>query len=119
MNKKYLKLNRLFNDTLSNIKSDSDYNRFLKTTAYNFRFGFQNAVVAFSQDVGKNLLLTYDQWQIYGRVPKRYAKRIILFDSINKGRYINVYSYDSTVIDKRISQSKQLHFFNYKNSAFS
>ncbi len=117
MNKKYLKLNRLFNDTLSNIKSDSDYNRFLKTTAYNFRFGFQNAVVAFSQDVGKNLLLTYDQWQIYGRVPKRYAKRIILFDSINKGRYINVYSYDSTVIDKRISQSKQLHFFNYKNSS--
>ena len=90
MNEKYLKLNRLFDDTVSKIKSDSEYKRFLETAAHNFRFGFRNAVVAFSQNTGSNLLLPYEQWQIYGRVPKRYSKRILLFDRLNNGRYIVV-----------------------------
>lgn len=116
MNEKYLKLNRLFDDTVSKIKSDSEYKRFLETAAHNFRFGFRNAVVAYSQNTGSNLLLPYEQWQIYGRVPKRYSKRILLFDRLNNGRYINVYSYDTTVEDRRVTKPKQLRFFDYKNT---
>lgn len=75
MNEKYLKLNRLYNEMLPRIcSSPQDYNRFLQTAAFNFRMSFNNAVAAYAQIIGSDLLLSYNQWQLYGRVPRRYSK---------------------------------------------
>lgn len=118
MKEKNLKLTNLFNDGLSRIsKSSSEYNSFLKTAAHNFRMSFNNAVVAYAQKTNTDLLLTYDQWQLYGRVPKRYSKRVFLFDNANARRYVIAYGYSSTVKDKRIKEPKrEISFFDYKNN---
>lgn len=73
MNEKNLKkLKKLYQKAVTQISQSSEaYNRFLKTAAHNYRLNFRNAVAAFAQGVDKDLLLTYDQWQMYGRVPKR------------------------------------------------
>ena len=87
MNEKYQKLNRLYNETLPRIcSSPQEYNRFLQTAAFNFRMSFNNAVAAYAQNIGSDLLLSYNQWQLYGRVPRRYSKQILLYDNANKGR---------------------------------
>ena len=71
MNEKYQKLNRLYNETLPRIcSSPQEYNRFLQTAAFNFRMSFNNAVAAYAQNIGSDLLLSYNQWQLYGRVPR-------------------------------------------------
>ena len=117
MNEKYLKLNKQYQEALTTIcRSPGMYNRFLETAAFNFRLSFQNAVAAFAQDTVTDLLLTFDQWQMYGRVPRRYSKATLLFDMNAKGRYIVNFSSSKTVADKRIHQPKELRFFNYKNS---
>ena len=75
MNEKYLKLTKQFNDTVSQLsQSPAEFNRFLRVAAFNYRLTFQNAVLAYAQDTGSDLLLTYDQWQSYRRVPKRHTK---------------------------------------------
>ena len=79
MNEKYLKLTKQYQEALTRIcRSPGMYNRFLETAAFNFRLSFQNAVAAFAQDTGTDLLLTFDQWKMYGRVPKRYSKATLL-----------------------------------------
>ena len=108
MNEKYLKLNRLYNEALPRICSSAyEYNRFLQTAAFNYRMSFNNVVAAFAQNVGTDLLLTYDQWQLYGRVPKRYSKQTLLFDNANRGRYTITYQHSTTVEDKRLNRQSQ------------
>ena len=117
MNEKYLKLTKQYQEALTRIcRSPGMYNRFLETAAFNFRLSFQNAVAAFAQDTGTDLLLTFDQWQMYGRVPKRYSKATLLFDMNAKGRYIVNFSSSKTVVDKRVHQPKELRYFSYENS---
>ena len=109
MNEKYLKLTKQYQEALTRIcRSPGMYNRFLETAAFNFRLSFQNAVAAFAQDTGTDLLLTFDQWKMYGRVPKRYSKATLLFDMNAKGRYIVNFSSSKTVVDKRVHQPKEL-----------
>ena len=117
MNEKYQKLNRLYNETLPRIcSSPQEYNRFLQTAAFNFRMSFNNAVAAYAQNIGSDLLLSYNQWQLYGRVPRRYSKQILLYDNANKGRYAIAYPYSATVEDKRIASHKEMSFFAHENN---
>ena len=117
MNEKYQKLNRLYNETLPRIcSSPQEYNRFLQTAAFNFRMSFNNAVAAYAQNIGSDLLLSYNQWQLYGRVPRRYSKQILLYDNANKGRYAIAYPYSATVEDKRITSHKEMSFFAHENN---
>lgn len=117
MNEKYQKLNRLYNETLPRIcSSPQEYNRFLQTAAFNFRMSFNNAVAAYAQNIGSDLLLSYNQWQLYGRVPRRYSKQILLYDNANKGRYAIAYPYSATVEDKRIASHKEMSFFAHVNN---
>lgn len=118
MNEKNLKLIHLFEDGLSRISESSfEFNAFLKTAAHNYRMSFNNAVAAYAQKANTDLLLTYEQWQLYGRVPKRYSKQILLFDNANAGRYVVSYGFSSTVNDKRIKgKTRDITFFNYKNN---
>ena len=118
MNEKYLKLNRLYKEALPRIcGSAHEYNRFLQTAAFNYRMSFNNSVAAFAQNVGTDLLLTYDQWQLYGRVPKRYSKRTLLFDNANRGRYTISYQHSTTVEDKRLNGNhREMKLFAYENN---
>ena len=118
MNEKYLKLNRLYNEALPRICiSAYEYNRFLQTAAFNYRMSFNNVVAAFAQNVGTDLLLTYDQWQLYGRVPKRYSKQTLLFDNANRGRYTITYQHSTTVEDKRLNGNhREMKLFAYENN---
>ena len=118
MNEKHLKLNRLYNEALPRICSSAyEYNRFLQTAAFNYRMSFNNVVAAFAQNVGTDLLLTYDQWQLYGRVPKRYSKQTLLFDNANRGRYTITYQHSTTVEDKRLNGNhREMKLFAYENN---
>lgn len=117
MNEKYLKLTNQYQEAVTQIcQSSGAYNRFLKTAAFNYRLSFRNAVAAFAQGTDKDLLLTYDQWQMYGRVPKRYSRSTLLFDSTANGRYIVTFASSKTVVDKRVHRHKELRIFNYENS---
>lgn len=117
MNEKYLKLNKQFQETLAQIcRSSGLYNGFLETAAFNFRLSFQNAVAAFAQGTGSDLLLTFDQWQMYGRVPKRYSKATLLFNGNTQGRYVVTFPLSKTAVDTRVKQPKELRYFDYKNT---
>ena len=117
MNEKNLKkLKKLYQKAVTQISQSSEaYNRFLKTAAHNYRLSFRNAVAAFAQGVDKDLLLTYDQWQMYGRVPKRYSKSTLMFDRLVNDRYVVAYALSTTVVDKRVHRHKELRFFDYEN----
>ena len=96
MNEKYLKLNRLYKEALPRIcGSAHEYNRFLQTAAFNYRMSFNNSVAAFAQNVGTDLLLTYDQWQLYGRVPKRYSKQTRVVKAVQ-----SIYQSDETSLQR-------------------
>lgn len=118
MNEKYLKLTKQFNDTVSQLsQSPAEFNRFLRVAAFNYRLTFQNAVLAYAQDTGSDLLLTYDQWQSYRRVPKRHTKATLLFDVNHRGRYVVTFPMSRTVVDKRIHRYRELRLFDYRNDA--
>ena len=114
---KYLKLQKQYEETIDRIcQSNGEFNRFFSTAAHNFRLGFNNAVVTYAQEPEATALLTYDQWQIYGRVPKRYSKSILLFDHKFPGKYTVVFDYTKTTVDKRIKEHKNLKFFDYSET---
>lgn len=114
MNEKYLKLTQQFEKTVAAIcQSPYEYNRFLTTAAHNYRLSFKNAVLAYAQGTDKDLLLTYEQWQRYGRVPKRHSKATLLIDTAAKERYLVTFAASKTVVDKRIHQHKELRYFSY------
>lgn len=116
MNEKYLKLEQMLRESVSRIiNSSAEYNGLLKTAAHNYRMDFKNAVVAFAQNAADDLLLTYDQWQLYGRVPKRYSKATLLFDNTS-GRYVVTFKSSSTTVDKRVHQHRDLLFFQFRNT---
>lgn len=118
MNEKYLKLTKQFNDTVSQLsQSPAEFNRFLRVAAFNYRLTFQNAVLAYAQDTGSDLLLTYEQWQSYRRVPKRHTKATLLFDVNHRGRYVVTFPMSRTVVDKRIHRYRELRLFDYRNDA--
>ena len=118
MNEKYLKLTRLYNEALERIcSSPQEYNRFFISAAFNYRMSFNNVVAAFAQNVGTDLLLSYDQWRLYGRVPKRYSKQTLLFDNANQGRYTIAYQHSTTVEDKRQNGNhREMKLFAYENN---
>lgn len=114
---KYLKLQKQYEETIDRIcQSNGEFNHFFSTAAHNFRLGFNNAVVTYAQEPEATALLTYDQWQIYGRVPKRYSKSILLFDHKFPGKYTVVFDYAKTTVDKRIKEHKNLKFFDYSET---
>lgn len=116
-NNKYLKLQNQFENTIDRIcHSNGEFNKFLITAAHNFRFAFNNAVVTYAQAPDATALLTYDQWQLYGRVPKRYSKSILLFDNEMPGKYSVTFDYAKTTIDKRVQYPKTIKFFNYQST---
>ena len=118
MNEKYLKLTKQFEGAISRIcQSPDEYNRFLTTAAFNYRLRFNNAVLAYAQGIGTDLLLTYDQWQLYGRVPRKHSKATLLFNNAVTGRYTVTFASSKTTVDKRIHRFKELRFFDYKNTA--
>lgn len=115
---KYLKLQKKYGEALNRIcTSNLELIRFFKTAAHNFRLGFNNAVVTYAQEPEATALLTFDQWKIYGRVPKRHSKSILLFDNKNQGRYQVVFDYSKTTVDKRVVDGKSISFFKYDASS--
>lgn len=114
---KYLKLQKQYEETIDRIcQSNGEFNHFFSTAAHNFRLGFNNAVVTYAQEPEATALLTYDQWQNYGRVPKRYSKSILLFDHKFPGKYTVVFDYAKTTVDKRIEEHKNIKFFDYSET---
>lgn len=115
---KYLKLQKQYEETIDRIcQSNGEFNHFFSTAAHNFRLGFNNAVVTYAQEPEATALLTYDQWQNYGRVPKRYSKSILLFDHKFPGKYTVVFDYAKTTVDKRIKEHKNIKFFDYSETS--
>lgn len=115
---KYLKLQKQYEETIDRIcQSNGEFNHFFSTAAHNFRLGFNNAVVTYAQEPEATALLTYDQWQNYGRVPKRYSKSILLFDHKFPGKYTVVFDYAKTTVDKRIEEHKNIKFFDYSETS--
>lgn len=118
MNEKYLKLNKQFENAVSQIcQSPAEFNALLRVAAFNYRLTFQNAVLAYAQGTDSDLLLTYEQWQQYGRVAKRHTKATLLYDVNNRNRYVVTFPMSRTVVDKRIHRHKELRFFDYQNDA--
>ena len=118
MNEKYLKLNKQFENAVSQIcQSPDEFNALLRVAAFNYRLTFQNAVLAYAQGTDSDLLLTYEQWQLYGRVAKRHTKATLLFDVNKRNRYVVTFPMSRTVVDKRIHNHKELRFFDYRNDA--
>lgn len=116
MNEKYLKLTKQFNKTVSQLcAAPAEFNRFLRVAAFNYRLTFQNAVLAYAQDTGSDLLLTYEQWQSYRRVPKLHTKATLLFDVNRRGRYVVTFPMSRTVVDKRVHRYRELRLFDYRN----
>lgn len=116
MNEKYLKLNKQFENAVSQIcQSPDEFNALLRVAAFNYRLTFQNAVLAYAQGTNSDLLLTYEQWQQYGRVAKRHTKATLLFDVNKRNRYVVTFPMSRTVVDKRIHNHKELRFFDYRN----
>ena len=111
MNEKYLKLNKQFENAVSQIcQSPAEFNALLRVAAFNYRLTFQNAVLAYAQGTDSDLLLTYEQWQLYGRVAKRHTKATLLYDVNNRNRYVVTFPMSRTVVDKRIHNHKELRF---------
>ncbi|MBR1482482.1 MAG: hypothetical protein IJ598_05880, partial [Ruminococcus sp.] len=118
MNEKYLKLNKQYEKAVSQIcHSPAEFNAFLRVAAFNYRLTFQNAVLAYAQGTGSDLLLTYEQWQLYGRVAKRHTKATLLYDVNKRNRYVVTFPMSRTVVDKRVHRHKTLRFFDYRNNA--
>lgn len=118
-NNKYLKLKEDFRNSVDTIiSSNSEFLRFLNTSAHNYRLGFRNAVITYSQMPEASALLTYDQWtKVYGRVPRRHSKATLLFDEVTDGRYIVTFDYSKTVVKKGNENTyKQIRFFDYHNT---
>lgn len=89
MNEKYLKLNKQFKNAVTQVcQSPAEFNALLRVAAFNYRLTFQNAVLAYAQGTNSDLLLTYEQWQQYGRVAKRHTKATLLFDVNKRNRYV-------------------------------
>ena len=118
MNEKYLKLNKQFKNAVTQVcQSPAEFNALLRVAAFNYRLTFQNAVLAYAQGTDSDLLLTYEQWQLYGRVAKRHTKATLLFDVNKRNRYVVTFPMSRTVVDKRIHNHKELRFFDYRNDA--
>ena len=118
MNEKYLKLNKQFKNAVTQVcQSPAEFNALLRVAAFNYRLTFQNAVLAYAQGTNSDLLLTYEQWQQYGRVAKRHTKATLLFDVNKRNRYVVTFPMSRTVVDKRIHNHKELRFFDYRNDA--
>lgn len=93
-------------------KSNGSLNTFLRTVANNYRFNIYNIALIHSEVPTAKVVLSSDQWKVYGRTVKKFAPPIALLNK-EYNRYILHYNFERTYPLSDGKSHKTIKIFNY------